>query len=310
MLASAHFTCKLLLILVRLHVMHMQACAWLACSHDRWQMKRIIDGSTYNTDTATLVAETTYGGDDGPVEVQLFQTPAGVYFNVDTTMTSRMNRHGETQERTTYEWLVVGDAAAARAKCEEWGLTIIRDIEDMPPEAEPGEKMATLYIRLPPSLKSAIETRATSQGASVNVFALRCLEGCVREQRALEDMPALDFAALMKGHGLISKANPKSVSWCLKHTTVPLFYEYEKEDLVVLALAQSKTPAIAKNIAFRASILKDLQDLGLRNKGSEWPSVSLRHLDTTDKREAFGAIVAKIVSKASEGMAALVSEQV
>lgn len=148
-------------------------------------MKRIIDGVTYNTDTATLVASSSETDEDvGTVaEYSLYQNRAGVYFNVDEITTTYRARDGETKERTNYEWSVVGDAARARDWCEQYGLTIIRDIEDMPPEAEPGEKLATLYVRLPPVLKDAISAQAEAKKISANIYALRCLEECQDRNR-------------------------------------------------------------------------------------------------------------------------------
>jgi len=50
-------------------------------------MKRLIDGVTYNTDTATLLARSDYEGDWNnnkyPVEGELFQTRGGAFFIVE-----------------------------------------------------------------------------------------------------------------------------------------------------------------------------------------------------------------------------------
>ena len=148
-------------------------------------MKRIIDGATYNTDTATEIAKGSYRDDSSAAvtESVLYQTRTGVYFQVEETTTQYRDRRGEVQTRTEYDWHVVGDANKARDWCEEYGLTITRDIEDMPDEPELGEKMATIYVRLPPSLKDAITARAEAKKVSTNVFALRCLEECEARQR-------------------------------------------------------------------------------------------------------------------------------
>ena len=97
------------------------------------------------------------------VETNLYQNRSGLYFCVDTITVAYRDRHGEIKERIDHEWNVVGDAAKARAFCEEYALTIDRDIEDMPPEAALGEKLATLYVRLPPTLKDSITAQAEAK---------------------------------------------------------------------------------------------------------------------------------------------------
>jgi hypothetical protein len=144
-------------------------------------MKKIIDGATYNTDTATKVAEGTWEDQSRgiAVERELYQNRAGVYFTVAKVTHRYKDRYGDWQERESYEWEVVGDAAEARDLCEREDMTILQDIGDMPPEAEGGEPTATLYLRVPPALKTAVEQRAEKDGISVNTFGIRCLERCL-----------------------------------------------------------------------------------------------------------------------------------
>ena len=145
-------------------------------------MKRIIDGATYNTDTATLVASGRADNDPQVVETVLYQNRAGLYFCVDTITVSFRDRHGEIKERVDHEWNVVGDAAKARAFCEEFALTIDRDIEDMPPEAAPGEKLATVYLRVTPTLKADLDEASSEDKISGNLWATRCLERCLGQR--------------------------------------------------------------------------------------------------------------------------------
>jgi hypothetical protein len=147
-------------------------------------MKRIIKGATYNTDTATKVAEGSWEDENRGivVETALYQNRAGVYFTVAKVTQAYRDRHGEWQQRESYEWDVAGDAAKARERCEREDMTILQDIGDMPPEAEGGESAATLYLRLPPTLKARVEARAKKDGVSVNAFGIRCLERCLRTE--------------------------------------------------------------------------------------------------------------------------------
>ena len=148
-------------------------------------MKRIIDGATYNTDTATRVAEGTYEDEQRGVtsETSLYQNKAGVFFSVEEIETTYYDRNREEERtRETTEWEVVGDASKATAYCERLGLNILRDFTDFPPEAEVGETTAPIYMRAPPSLKAALEAKAAQENVSLNVLMLRCAEQCLGQR--------------------------------------------------------------------------------------------------------------------------------
>jgi hypothetical protein len=142
-------------------------------------VKRIIDGTTYNIDTATQIAEGSWEDENRGIAVErtLYLTRGGVYFSV-ADITQTYHRDGEWQTKEFQEWTVVGDTAAARAHCEKEDLTILRDIEDLAPDED--EPEATYYIRLPRALKDACDARAKAEGISGNAFAMRCLEQCLQ----------------------------------------------------------------------------------------------------------------------------------
>jgi hypothetical protein len=148
------------------------------------EMKRIIEGATYNTDTATEIASGSWSDVDRGVteETTLYQNRAGVFFAVTEVRQQYRDRHDDVQHGQYYVWDVVGDADGARELCEREELTILRDIADMPPEAVGGEPSATLYFRVPPALKAAVDARAKADGVSTNVFGLRCIEQCLKGQ--------------------------------------------------------------------------------------------------------------------------------
>jgi hypothetical protein len=155
-----------------------------ATSYGIVDMKRIIKGATYNTDTATKVAVGATADEDRGEhsQIALYQTPGGVYFLVEDITTSYFDRHGDPAERFNSEWSVTTDVDQARKWCEDTGLNIIRDFDDMPPEAGSSEPAtATVHVRVPPVLKTAIEERAKADGVSANVFALRCFERCLKD---------------------------------------------------------------------------------------------------------------------------------
>ena len=147
-------------------------------------MKRVVDGVTYNTATSTKVAVSEWEeADKGPkrdlvVKQELFQNRLGAFF----LLMRREWQEWEPDERVWFHNDRVEIVPISRERAQGWLLSGQVEIVDSsvfgePPEAEVEEKPgATIYLRLPPSLKNRIETRAKSDGLSVNAWAMRCLE--------------------------------------------------------------------------------------------------------------------------------------
>jgi hypothetical protein len=145
-------------------------------------MKRIVNGVTYNTATATALARSECTGDDGPVQATLYQTRGGAFF-VDYEITREVWNEREQEHQTkitnTFEPL-------SREKAHEWilegDIEIFNNPFDDPPEAtaeaDPG---ATIYIRVPASLKRNVDDAAKAAKTSGNVWAMRCVEKCLKE---------------------------------------------------------------------------------------------------------------------------------
>jgi hypothetical protein len=150
-------------------------------------MKRIIEGTTYNTDTATTVAEGSYQNEARGIVVDttLYQARSGVFFAVDIIETNWYDEHRRAwRTRKSTEWEVIGDAAKAAELCEKAQLTILRDFGELPPEADDAEDepATTVYMRAPPALKAALERRAKEEKVSLNVLMLRCAEECLKRR--------------------------------------------------------------------------------------------------------------------------------
>jgi hypothetical protein len=155
-------------------------------------MKRIIDGVTYNTDTATLIAraDEDYPYDDLTNEaarteaLRLYQTRGGAFFLHIHTRTSRRNSEREWRDIELNEFTpMTADEAQSWVNGTQCQVELLNDVFGEPPEAAAEEVMgATLYIRVPASLKERIDTAAKGQGLSVNAWLMRCTEGCVRQQ--------------------------------------------------------------------------------------------------------------------------------
>lgn len=139
-------------------------------------MKRIINGKTYDTDIATLVAENTQHDNRGQtVGTTLYQANDGVFFAVDEI--EREHRHnGDWHARKSYEWEVVGDAGDARRFCEKRGLTIFENIDDVLPEASFDQFAGNISVQLPSSLRHMMMAESKKQNLSLSAFTLRCVE--------------------------------------------------------------------------------------------------------------------------------------
>ena len=157
--------------------------------------KRIIDGQTYNTDTARLIAQgeqdlVVTGQPDGYADLKVYQTRGGAFFLHTLEQNFRKDRNGNWQpvERNEFEPMT-------REEAEQWvknggwlGLQIelLSPTIGEPPEAgDPAEAVsaASLYIRVPTSLKVQIAEAAEADNLSVNAWAMRCMEACLARNK-------------------------------------------------------------------------------------------------------------------------------
>ncbi len=144
-------------------------------------MRRVINGTTYNTETSTLIATSSYDFTEerGPRgTLQLFQSRGGAFFLLDSETNTRRDRHGEIYEDERF--IVI---PKTRDEAHEWVMSgevdLHSDVFGEPPEAEDTQAPeATIYARIPLSLKSRVETLARAKNQSLNAYVLRCLEQC------------------------------------------------------------------------------------------------------------------------------------
>jgi hypothetical protein len=142
--------------------------------------KRIIDGKTYNTETATEI----YGWDDdsnydahGVLSGEhLYQTRFGAFFRYryldgisDETDEEEIEPLSPEQAR---KWLEQRGSAGAH---------LIESLFGEMPEAGSGEIKYTL--RLPESLRDRLAARAKANEQSLNAWIVRCLESCAAEPK-------------------------------------------------------------------------------------------------------------------------------
>jgi hypothetical protein len=132
--------------------------------------KRIIDGKTYNTETATQIAGSS--DDDRSYESgkYLYQTRFGAFFAY-----SYLDGTGE-HDYEKIEPLTPEEARAWLEKHHSYGPDLIEKLFGQMPEAGSGEIKYTL--RLPESLRDRLADRAKANDQSLNAWIIRCLESC------------------------------------------------------------------------------------------------------------------------------------
>jgi HicB family len=136
--------------------------------------KRIIDGKTYNTETATQLAG--WGGsDDGPYESGkfLYQTRFGAFFVYSYLDGAAENDYEKIDPLTPEE------ARAWLEKNASYTPDLIEKLFGEMPEAGSGESKFTL--RMPDSLRDRLADRAKANNQSLNAWIVRCLESCAAE---------------------------------------------------------------------------------------------------------------------------------
>ena len=130
-------------------------------------MKRIIDGKTYNTDTATEVI----GGDNSPRSDAwwgIYQTRYDAFFKVV------VGHDGETVQ----EFVPLTDEQAM-AQLQRDAPHLVDQYFGPFPEAGSAERRLT--IRLPGNLADRVEAAAKVKKLSLNSYAMRCFERCAAE---------------------------------------------------------------------------------------------------------------------------------
>ena len=145
-------------------------------------MKRIIDGVTYNTDTSTLLARSEYESEYNHQSCRcigtMYQTRGGAFFEMQQLHVGWDDEAQQEDYRYRFETLNADQA-------QKWLLTgeveVIHNPFDEPPEAEAEhEPGATIYVRVPVSLKKRLDAAARGDGVSGNAWAMRCVENCLR----------------------------------------------------------------------------------------------------------------------------------
>jgi hypothetical protein len=128
-------------------------------------VKRIIDGMTYNTETATRVAVGGPPGEWSFASWELYRSRHGSFFKVVT------DHDGNSQMLTP---LTDAEAQVLLQKLEP---SLVDSVFGPFPEAGAAERRLT--IRVPANLAERMQAAAHAKGQSLNSYAMRCFEKCV-----------------------------------------------------------------------------------------------------------------------------------
>jgi hypothetical protein len=123
--------------------------------------KRIIDGKTYNTETATLLGR--WESIDLPIEEALFKTRHGAYFSYFYLDTEPDEKIIPLSPEDAQKWM----ERHCRAELIE------AEFGEMP---EAGDPEARITLRIPDTLRKRIAALAQDRNQSLNAWILRCIE--------------------------------------------------------------------------------------------------------------------------------------
>ena len=133
--------------------------------------KRIIEGKTFNTETATQLGY--WDGADTPLVQALYQTRHGAFFLYS------LDEAKHTSD-PRYEQIIPHKPDEAQKWMEQHcsAEALERVFGEMP---EPGETEARFTLRLPETLRKRLAALAEERRQSLNAWILRCLEACAAE---------------------------------------------------------------------------------------------------------------------------------
>ncbi len=142
--------------------------------------KRIIDGKTYNTETATLIAGSDDTAPDAPWDTgeHLYQTRFGAFF---------LCKYFHWSGDDDYEKIVPFTPDQAREWLEtnySYRVDLIERLFGEMPEA--GSEKSKFTLRMPDSLRERLAERAKANNQSLNAWMIRCLESCADPARDAE----------------------------------------------------------------------------------------------------------------------------
>ena len=170
-------------------------------------MKRIINGKTYNTETATEIARHQDEGDE--VWEALFQSRFGAYFlhGVRETWAEPLSY---MTSLPFVEPLSPEQAQKWMEEHVEWETDLIEAHFGEMPEA--GEAESRFTLRIPQLLKDRIDKLAKMRAQSTNAWIIRCLETCAPVEKMSSLLAVNPVLAAQWHHTKNGTLRPEDVS--------------------------------------------------------------------------------------------------
>jgi predicted HicB family RNase H-like nuclease len=168
-------------------------------------MKRIVNGVTYNTQTSALIARWQQAaGDRDPTSktIDLYKTRGGAFF-----LHTREAWHVRNDETNEWEQKYrEGCDPMMRDEAQKWVMKDNTEIYDdrefgLPPEAAAEEvPSATIFARVPQSLKARVDAAAGAANLSINAWALRCMASQAATSLAMAHQVASSIESFPKDY--------------------------------------------------------------------------------------------------------------
>jgi hypothetical protein len=136
-------------------------------------VKRVVNGVSYNTETSTKLGECRWEEGKGV----LYQTRDGAFFVDEETTFLEWNERERTEDEKVVHRLVPLSPERAKEWLLEGEVEVFHNPFEKATEAEPE---ATIYVRVPASLKRRVDETAEEDKMSTNAWVMRCLELCLR----------------------------------------------------------------------------------------------------------------------------------
>jgi len=148
-------------------------------------MKKILGGQTYNTATSHRIAQLVVKKGSETITSNLYATRGRALFIHEHRVWTYWNEDTSEPEWNSDDRILPISWEDAQRWIGQENMEILTDAPffELPPEAvsevSPG---ATIYLRLPQSLKAQIEAAAKASGTSINNYTMRCLERCLTSE--------------------------------------------------------------------------------------------------------------------------------
>ena len=156
-------------------------------------MKRVVNGISYNTDTALRLGFYREVEMQGPTT--LYQTNGGAFFlqfEMETSVWNESSRANVTVKEPIFRPIGPGHA---KDWLSQTGVEVFHNpFKDKLSDTSEREPGGTLAVRVPATLKRAVEQAAKNAGISGNAWTMRCIERGVRDDELTQLLGTIAFS--------------------------------------------------------------------------------------------------------------------